>query len=183
MALCTADAVIRYASLSDPSWDAIEDIVERASAAVESYCRRSFDLEDRDETYDVARWQDQVALRHYPVTAVTAVYDGCYVGSEGRLVDAEEYVVDDGAGTIRLRRGHFRPGAASLRVVYTGGYETPPAAVVQAVVMLAADWYRSRPDGRAVSESYDGYSARYAAGLMPPQVAELLEPYRRRVVA
>lgn len=182
MALCTADDVVRYASITDPDWDALEEIVQRACAAVEAYCGRSFALAPFDERYDASPGQDRLVLRNYPVAQLEALYDGLSGGGPGRLLPPEAYLLDRAAGTIRLLGRCFAPGPGSIRVVYTAGYAQPPLAVRQAAIMLAADWYRNRPDGRALSESYDGYAARYAPEAIPPQVAELLQPYRRRVL-
>lgn len=181
MPLCTADDVVRYASLTDPDWDALEEIVRRACAAVEAYCGRSFALASFDERYDASPGQDRLVLRNYPVVELEALYDGLSV-SAGRLIPPEAYLLDAAAGTIRLIGRCFTPGPGSIRAVYTAGYAEPPLAVAQAAVMLAADWYRNRPDGRALAEAFDGYTARYSPDAIPPQVAELLKPYRRRVL-
>jgi uncharacterized phiE125 gp8 family phage protein len=183
MALCSADDLVRYAGLADPDWDLLDALAERASAAVEDYCRRRFAVEDRDERHDVANGMDTVVLRHYPVREMTALYDGVGAGSTVRLVGAAEYVLDADAGTVQLASGYFAPGRGAVRAVYKAGYDRVPAAVAQATVMLAADWYRNRPDGRVLAEGYDGYRAQYATGALPPAVAELLAPYRRRDLA
>jgi hypothetical protein len=183
MALCSADDVVRYAGLADPDWDLLDALTERASAAVEDYCHRRFAVEQRDERHDVANGMDTVVLRHYPVGEVTAVYDATGVGSAVRLVGAAEYILDGEAGTLQLAHGYFTPGRGSVRAVYKAGYDRVPAAVQQATVMIAADWYRTRTDGRVASEAYDGYRAQYVLGALPPAVADLLSPYKRRDLA
>jgi len=183
MPLCDADAVVRYAGLSDPDWDLLEALVQRASAAIEDYCGCAFAAAQHDELHDIRSGQSEVALRHYPVTALAELRDGVTATSPGRVLGPDEYLLDADTGLLRLRDDCFTPGRAAVRVVYTAGPEAPPGPVVQAAVMLAADWYRNRPDGRAVREDYDGYSAAYAAEAIPPRVARLLDPYRRRRLA
>lgn len=183
MALCSPDDVITFGGLTDPDWELLEALVERASAVVEDYCGRSFELAEYDERYDIAADQSTLTLNNYPVTAVAALYDAVGEGRSERQVDSSQFILDPDAGLIRLMEGTFTPGRGSVRVVYTAGYATPPAPVVHAAVMLALGWYRERPDGRAVRESYDGYSASLAATTVPPEVAGLLEPYRRRPLA
>jgi uncharacterized phiE125 gp8 family phage protein len=183
MAICDADAVVRYADLSDPDWDLLEVLTRRAAAVIENYCGCSFTAAQHDELYDASPGQQELALRRYPVISVSAVYDGVNEIGSGRLLTPDEYILDASAGILRLRKGSFTPGRASVGVVYTAGYAQAPESVVQAAVMLVADWYRNRPDGRALREGYDGYAATYAADAIPPQVAALLEPYRRRVLA
>ncbi|MBC7289169.1 MAG: phage gp6-like head-tail connector protein, partial [Armatimonadetes bacterium] len=84
---------------------------------------------------------------------------------------------------VRRLDGSFPEGRGAVRVVYTAGYASVPGPVIQAAIMLVADWYRNRPDGRAVREAFDGYQATYAEELLPRRVRELLEPYRRRRLA
>ncbi len=177
MAWLTADDVVAFAGISDPDWDLLDALAERAQAVVESWCRCSFSLQQLNETYDIQPGQDTVVLRHYPVAEVGAVYESR--GADVRLLSAEEYTVDQSAGLVRRRGGPFPEGAATVRVVYSAGYSQPPPEVLQAAVMLAADWYRNRPDGRVVREAFDGYEATYAPELLPPRVREMLEPYRR----
>jgi len=182
MPLCTADEVVRYAALTDPDWDALEEVVQRACAAVEAYCRRAFALTACDERYDAGPSQDTLVLRNYPVAEFQALHDGLGGAGTGQLIPPDAYLLNHAAGTIRLLGRCFIPGPGSIRAVYTAGYSHPPLAVVQAAIMLAADWYRNRPDGRALAEGLDGYTARYSPDAIPPQVAQLLEPYRRRVL-
>ncbi|MGD9519874.1 MAG: hypothetical protein AB7W28_10195 [Armatimonadota bacterium] len=183
MAPADAEAVVQYAGLTEPEWELLDVLVERAEAAVEDYCGCRFEPRDLDELYDVAENQQELRLRQYPVRSLTAVYDGVTGTWPGRLLEAVEYLLDAEAGLVRLRKGLFTAGRGSVRVVYRAGYEQVPAAVTQAVVMLAAEWYRNRPDGRATAERYDGYSANYAVEAIPPRVAELLARYRRRGLA
>ncbi len=182
MALCTPDAVVRYANLTNPDWDLLDQLCDRAAAVIEAYCRCSFSLEQRDELYDIAPGQQSIVLRGYPVQEISAIYDGLSATSQGRQLQPSEFVLDAAAGIVRLRSGSFTPGAAACRVVYTAGYSSVPDSVAQAATMLVADWYRSRPDGRAAQEAVDGYSVRYNPEALPPQVRQLLEPFRRQIL-
>jgi len=183
MPLCDADAVVRYAGLTAPDWELLDALVARASVVIEDYCGCSFSSAQHDELYDVSPNQSELVLRAYPVPAVTAVYDGVSANHPGRQLSADEYLLDAEAGLLRLRGGCFTPGPGTVRVVYTAGYSEVPPPVAQAAVMLVADWYRNRPDGRAERESYDGYAATYSPDALPRPVAALLEPYRRRRLA
>ena len=177
MAWCTADDVVTYASISDPDWDLLDVLVQRACAVIEDWCRCHFETAVCEETIDTGPGQQTVVLSHYPVQQVQAVYENA--GGTSRLLAPDEYLVDLTAGVIKRRSGTFPQGPAAVRVIYQAGYGQVPAAVVQAAVMLAADWYRNRLDGRVLRESYDGYSAAYSAEMLPQRVRELLEPYRR----
>lgn len=177
MAWCTADDVVRYAGISEPDWELLDALVQRACSVIEDWCRCRFSQLQVEETKDIEPGQRVIVLDNYPVQQVEAVYE--YSGGASRQLGSDEYQVDLAAGIIRRVSGCFPEGTSAVRVVYTAGYSEPPEAVVQAAVMLAADWYRNRPDGRVVREEYDGYAASYAAELLPARVREMIEPYRR----
>ena len=181
MAICTADDIVQYAGLSEPDWELLDVLAARAQSVVEQYCRCAFEPAEYDELYDIQEAQSRIVLRRYPVVQVTAVYDGLGQPDGGRQLSSEEYVVDE-AGILRLRNGAFTSGVASVRVVYTAGYQQVPAPVQQAAIMIALDWYHNRPDGRAVRESFDGYAGTYSPDALPQRVRELLNPYRRRIL-
>ena len=177
--LCSLSELKAYLGREDASEDAfLDDLVDRASSAIESHCRKEFGQVERTEYHDGG--SGIAVLGHRPVVQVASVHDDPgRVFPESSLVASSSYVVKKLAGYILRTDGDFIPGLNSVKVVYTSGYAQVPDDVTQACVMLAAAWYnRSRQgaDGLAEEKLAD-YAVSYAQEPLPEPVAGLLEPY------
>lgn len=104
-----------------------------------------------------------------PVISVESVEYTDAAGIE-QTVDPDRYEISEGGLTLTEASSWpaARAGAEAVRVRYQAGYETVPQAVVQAVLLLVAQWYRVRSAvnvGNIVSS-------------LPNGVEALLSPYR-----
>lgn len=89
--------------------DRIEMLIEMSSCAIETYCRRSFEHQEYQETFYGPR--RRILLSGYPVDEVLKV-----------LVDREEctdYRIEKERGILWLDRGN------EVQVTYTAGYIMP----------------------------------------------------------
>ena len=177
--LCSLIELKTYLGKEDASEDAfLNDLIDRASEAIESYCRREFGEVERTEYHDGG--SEIVVLGHRPVIAVAAVYDDPdREFPENSLVSGSSYVVKKLAGYILRTDGSFSTGLNSVKVVYTSGYSSVPDDVTQACVMLAATWHNRAHQGAdgLAEERLADYAARYTIAPLPEEVSGLLEPY------
>lgn len=116
---------------------------------------------------------DPIRLPYPPVIDVTAVvYED--VGGADRTLDAETYEVrDDVIGTAWGKSWPqtraYRGAGRSVRITYRAGYETVPAPIVVAVLLMVGDMYRNRETSG---------SGTLSAVPMSTTVNALLQPFR-----
>jgi uncharacterized phiE125 gp8 family phage protein len=98
----------------------LENLIEEVSAAIESYCGRSFEEAERMEYCD-GSGIDVILLRHFPVSDVDSV---TLVGADGskQTVDADLYWLYGEAGILKIKNGTWLKGSKNYEVVYTAGY-------------------------------------------------------------
>ena len=94
----------------------LESLINRISAAVESYCRRKFKARDYTEKYD-GDGTTVLYLKQYPVNSVTTLK------ISGSVVDSANYVIYDEVGKIVLRYTYFPEGLQNIEVTYNAGYQ------------------------------------------------------------
>jgi len=166
------------------------NLIDRASEAIENYCRRKFAQETLTEYYD-GRGSHRLVLNRRPVSSITSIYDDLDRDfTEDTLIDADDYVLypDEGivefkntASTFPSTAAYFYDGQRNVKVTYVAGYETIPTDVEQACLMLVALLYnraKQRADGIKQESQAGAYSVAYAGMLMTPEIKALLEPYR-----
>jgi hypothetical protein len=106
------------------------DMIGHVSRRIESYCGTpDFLSAERTEYHDGG--SRFLRLKHWPVTAVAAIYeDSDHVWDADSLLDTEDYYVSANEhGVVSSEVGQFACGYESIKVVYTAGY--PEAAVPQ----------------------------------------------------
>ena len=168
MSLVTVAELRDY--LREDATDAgLQAALDAAEAAVAAYLGTS-SLAERavSESHVMPRAKTLVELRDGPLTALaSATLDG------EALTDLETTF------WAVARRDGFGAGA-TLVLNYTAGWNAGnlPAAVRQAVIMVAASIF-ARPDaGVARLGSPDGYTA-YRRSYVSPDARRMLDPYRR----
>ncbi|AIQ63310.1 hypothetical protein PSTEL_09650 [Paenibacillus stellifer] len=160
---------------ADPSEDEFLGIlIPAASAAIETFCNRSFGRAEFTEWVDVQ--QGGALLRNYPIEAVTSIDGDTAV---------EGYTIAKDRGMIS-KPGWFceRP----VQVVYTAGYILPsdatgdeaatlPADIEYACVLMVQQIQR---EPGITSERVGDISVTYgqADGTIPAAVRALVGPYR-----
>lgn len=187
--LATVDAVVRELALpagATPA-DHVTDLLNAASGAIESHCRRCFARETLREVFRGLS-ASEVILARFPVAEiVSVVVDGSAL-AEG--VDFEA----DASGVLYRLSGDTRVAwrAGKLTVEYAAGWLLPgqsganlPADISRACVLLAAAGYHAAgrdPMLRSESSQDVGQVSyldpREGMEAMPPQAAALLAPFR-----
>lgn len=182
--LCAvADLQAEVSGLSDGRAGAL---IDQASAALASYCRRVFGSEDVSEQFRLAERDRNrpLLLARTPVTALTSVVE------DGVTLDASDYEVDKPTGRLyRLVDDERAPwAAAKIVVTYTAGWSLPSSAPKDlsraALTLAAAIHAASTRDAAIRSESVDGVSAvsyfdpANGGGALPEAVRTLADPYR-----
>ena len=137
MGYCTQTDVERYLNYTfsqnpDPL---ITDLITRATAIIDQYCKRDFNQHtDQTEYYDGdgTYW---IFLKHIPVISVSSVY------IDDDLVDSDEYVVLTEQGAIRRKEKIWPIGVANIKVTYTYGYASVPDAIKDACTRLVVNMF------------------------------------------
>jgi len=189
--LTNAANVKEYLGLSGSDDDTfIGNLIERASEAIENYCRRKFTSTQYTEYHD-GRGEPRLVLNHRPIISVTSVHDDLdRAFGSGALIDSGDYITRDDEGIIEYlgsastfpsTAACFYDGQLNVKIVYTAGYATIPADVGQACIMLCALLYnrgKQQADG-IKSESHGGtYSVTYAGMAMTGEIKDLLAAFR-----
>ena len=114
MAALTTVERARTMLRADPADDAmLEMLIPAASAAVETYCKRSFGLAEHTERVQTPH-RNYVLLRNYPIVSVASIND---------KTELDSYDIDNERGMI-CKDGWMR-SRKPITVVYTAGYVLP----------------------------------------------------------
>ena len=116
----------------------LQDLLNSAIQRVGEACNRELVKEEREVTFD-GDGSGTISLPHPPVV----MGDAGSVEINGELIDAKEFALDSGAGILR-RNGVFPEGFQNVKVKYTGGFETFPAEIKDAILEVVAIGYAKR---------------------------------------
>lgn len=189
--LTTKANVKEYLSITGTSDDDfIDNLIARASEAIENYCKRKFNSETLTEYYD-GKGSNRIVLDRRPVISITSIHDDTdrEYGS-ATLVAASDYVLYEDRGiveydaserTFTSTKAYFADGQKNVKVVYVAGYSTIPTDVEQACIMLVALLYNrgeQRADGIKTEAQAGTYNVAYVGTLMIPEIKQLLERYK-----
>jgi len=94
----------------------LESLINRISAAVESYCKRKFKARDYTEKYD-GDGTSILFLKQYPVNSVSSLKIG------ESVLDTSSYVIYSDEGKIRLKYSVFSEGIQNVEITYNAGYQ------------------------------------------------------------
>jgi len=205
--LTTTSAVQIYLGITTDT-SLISTLVLNAEDAIRYYCDRPLGFlaatvgASATEVFDGESWRSMV-LTYTPLTSITSVtlrgsstamaaasYD--FVPSSGvlRLLNSSTsqwgmdyaYAGRTGWGPVR-----FPDGFRQVTVVYVGGYSAVPPSLSMAATLLTCSLFSTRAaSGPFKSETLGRYSytkedwSAMKEGLLPPQVAGLVQPFRRR---
>lgn len=183
MALCTLTEVKNYYGIAKTTEDALLTVLtERVSQQIETYCDRIFTSAEYTEYYDGDR-REFLYTNQYPITSVSGIWnDATWTWGADTLVAAADYRVSTNGRRVILKTGYFSDYTENVKVIYTGGYTTIPADLVQAAVEETVHRYKYREDiGLAGKTHVDG-TVSYLDRKLLPQTVEILDRYRRRDV-
>lgn len=139
MAFCTRDQIEAFLQVEIPvaGYDAATRAIDEATAAIQGYCRRTFDRVEDDEVTLDSIGGTKALLPELPVVSVSSVVE-----------DDEELDEDDdwklGRHGILHRIGTtWAVGIQIITVTYTHGYTTIPQTVQDVATRAAARAYQA----------------------------------------
>ena len=150
---------------SFPDDTVLTTILEKVSAAIESYLGRELEDTGSDATmYFSGDGRRRIfAVRRFPGVTVTSVHDSLdrSYGS-GDLISSDDYAVHADEGLVEMEYP-LQPGVRNVRIVYSGGYEADeetgilpvPDPIKHACILQAAEVYRRRESMTETSVSND----------------------------
>lgn len=194
-ALTTLAAVKSYLKIESVDADRdtlLEALIDAVSGLFETHTFRK--LKARD--YSPATTPDDaildgsggihLMLGQYPVVSVTTLEVNGTEISVRESVHGYGYVIDKGAGVLRLSGYVFSTGMQNVEVTYRAGYETVPGDIAQACVEQTAWQFGESARGHGnlglkAKDIRDG-QVQYQTGALLSRVKDVLGYYKRRVV-
>jgi hypothetical protein len=177
MPLTTTAAVKLYKGITGNELDAlIDELVSRASAAIETYLSRKIESTAHVEIRD-GNGGRTMMLEQYPVTAVSAVtLNGHAIPQSSGFGTAGWRLANR---SIVLEGYSFAKGCANVQIDYTAGHQAVPADIDQACIetILLALERRSHID--VSSKSLAGETVSFITADLPPSARKALDPHRR----
>ncbi len=179
--LTTLAKVKTYLGLGDSDHDTLlEALIDSVSEAIEHYCGREFDYQERTEYHD-GQGASCLVLKVRPVASITSLHDDPNRDyGAATLIDSSRYAFYPEEGLLKLDSAVFLHGIRYVKAVYYGGHATIPPAVEQAANILVAHFFnRGHQGGDGVkSESLGSYTVSYDTGEWPYRARGLLAEFR-----
>jgi uncharacterized phiE125 gp8 family phage protein len=142
-----AEAKAQCRVLHDDEDDLLDGLIAAATSMVEDYTGRSLMAQTWRLTID--EFADRILLPRGPVQSVSAFTVLPQTGSAA-TVDSALYALDnesDPAAIVRQPSASWpTPGdrVNPISITYLAGYDTVPAAIKHAILMLVGNWFRNR---------------------------------------
>ncbi len=178
MAITTVANLNTYLGESDTT-TAKTNAVAAACSAIETYCSRIFDSASYTE-WPCLEESSLISLDQYPVTAITSVqFADWQDGTDLTNVDSTDYRTRLESGLITLNYKY----TGYLKVVYTAGYSTIPADLVQIANEMAAAILAGASIDRTLASEKIGdyqYQTKDTSGIVE-QFYPRLAPWIRRI--
>jgi hypothetical protein len=184
--LTTLDAVKGWLAITQTGSDAILTALVTSTSAdfLRAIERTDFLAADYTEVRE-GDGNSRLAMRHWPITAVTALtVAGTTIAASADKI-APGYYLDADLDPERINQlylvGSTFTDVAQVVVAYAAGYAEPPDDVAQAVIEWVAARYKGRP-GAGVSSQREvgGEHVTYdREAPMPPTTAAVAERYKR----
>jgi hypothetical protein len=180
---------VRPGDVANDAW--LTKVIARASLAAERYCNRIFSLQSYLDTF----LSDVTGMTGEPLMLSQAPVDPASVEAtiDGAVLVAGDYALEPLAGHLwRITEPKaWVVGGGGLSVLYDAGFAEVPADVQQAVLDLCTMESSGRgrdPMLRATESPGLGRQEFWVGGvpggsLLPQDIASLLNPYRRGMVA
>ena len=179
---------VRPGDVANDAW--LEKVIARSSLAAERYCNRIF----TKQTYSDVFMAGVTGLAGEPMILSQAPVDpaSLEITLDGGVMTAGDYALEPLAGHLwRTGGGQAWVNTAGQSVVYDAGFDPVPADVQQAVLDLCTMENAGRgrdPMLRATESPGLGRQEYWVGGvpgasMLPQDIASLLNPYRRGLVA
>lgn len=162
-------------------------VITRTSQQAEKYCNRIFAQQDYQDTFGIVR-----ADPHTPLMLGQAPITVTDVNIDGTDLSTSDWIADSDPGLLyRASEPRIWISTSSIVVQYTAGFEPVPDDVQQAVIQLCVLAYRGRTRDPMLREretpgmGREMYWVGPAPGeqILPGDIASLLNPYRRGMIA
>jgi hypothetical protein len=187
MAYCSVEEVKIYADINSTDTnkdDLITSLITACQSFIDEYCGRSFERGSTTEFFgDIPT--SKLFLSKFPINTVKPFKiwesgDRSYPDSD--LINSSDYFIDAENGIVKL---DYEVGGipGSVKVSYTGGFLTIPAAIKQACIELVARKLKEGIGGglgvpsRALPGA--GGSVTYITDDILPQTKIVLDSYRK----
>lgn len=163
---------------NDDSDVVLTRLIAAASVFIESWCGRSFAVQDYTEQRS-GTGNDMLMFGAWPVIAVVSV------AIDGRSIPATAdfhspgYRFDDKA--VVLQGYQFTRGRRNVTLAYTAGYTVIPADIEQACIDLVALRFRERDRIGHQSKSLAGETVTFFIGELSPSARAALAQYKKVV--
>jgi len=160
---CTVSDVEEFLQITIPMdlRSAAESAIQRATAAIQNYCRQDIELVEDDELVLDCAGGTKVFLPELPVVSVASV-----VEDDETLTVSDDYKLGQ-HGILHRIGGYWPSGIQIIAVCYTHGHSTIPDDVVDVCMRAAARAYQA---GLRASE-VDGVPGVSSTGLGDYSVA------------
>lgn len=179
--LCALNDVKVYLGITDGNSDIVlTAIIGNVSAAIESFCNRTFAVQSYVETRN-GGCGPKMYLSNGPIVSVASVTVDTYNIPPAANALAFGFVFDENVLYIRPGGypGEFTKGVQNVVVSYTAGFAATPADVNQACVELVAWKYAKRNRIDKKNEILAAQTVGFDLSDMPASVKSALQPYVR----
>lgn len=152
----------------------LQTLIAGVSAAVEAYLGRKLLAANYTERHN-GNGKNRLVLHQYPVLSVSQVK------INGRVID--DWDNDD---WLLIRLNGFAKGIRNVEIKYRAGYETLPADIQEAALLIAAQRMNELENKGVQSKTLAGETISFSSfsqtGGMPPAAFAILQEYRRKAV-
>jgi hypothetical protein len=139
----------------------LEQLIDRVSEIIESYCDREFNSESREEIFD-GTGENDYQVDEYPISSITKLERRTSTLNEDDwdTIDSEYYHFYPNQGSVHYVQG-FVKGIRNYQITYVAGYADIPDDLEQAAIDLVAYYFNKRKSKNVKSESIGDYSITY----------------------
>lgn len=151
-----------------------QTLLDGVSAAVEAFIGRKLEAADYVERYN-GNGKNRLVLEQWPVISVLSVK------INGRVVDDWDF-----DNWLLIRHACFSQGIRNVEVSYRAGYETLPADIQEAILIIATQRMNEIENKGVQSKTLAGETIAFStfsdSGGMPPSAFAILNEYKRKGV-
>lgn len=177
--LATVAELRDYLSISGTASDGrLQSSIDAASSWFESQCGQRIMAARHEDEFDGDNGRYYRPMNQ-PLLQVLAVEVDGETVSGSTAWNVEGWVATNGSVKFRGSTYRFNEGVQNCKVVYVAGHPVCPPDAKQAVIMMAALWFREASRVGHASDSALGVSTVYMPNFVPQTVKDIISTYRR----
>jgi len=186
-ALVTTDEARAVLGDSTIELDAIEPLINRASALAERIANVHFAQRTSATVYYDGNGKRELVLFQYPIISIDGVWDDTSreFGDTTELTADDDYYAYKETGLLRRYGANWTRGIQNVKIMLTYGYATVPYDVKGAVLQAVQALYEFRGQTRPIKrEEFLNYKVEYvqtADGPVPREAYDVFESYSDKV--